>query len=473
MKNKITYSSIMKITDDEFLVSNEHATIKNNGIFLLDKNNSTKSLFFVGKCGGEVRVELSIKVVQNANGSIDIQQNAKLYEGVSTSTTDLDGTAAKTDTVAPNSTKTINFKVKNTDEGGDYANLSLTVTNVLIADSDCKSSIKTKFEELGSAFTGNPITNINNPETVNGGKRVRFQKCDIYCSDAGVYEVHGEIRKKYNAVGGPDNDLKLPVTDETTTPDGIGKYNHFIGNGSIYWHPTTGPKLVRGGIRSHWAATGWERGFYGYPTSDEIKIRSNEWFSDFQNSVIYWKGNSYIAPKEATLSHQDLVKAVKKILIEKIQNYKNLEVNNVYISHISETGNDFIRSKNRKLTFRITGEYETGHWFIPNPDYEIDLRLAFETDKNPDGKVECKVLVRLDHWHIHTSGIGHSQLLSGLKQGILQAFNKPLELGVIPKNSGFLSLKILKSGDLKLYFIPDAMGSVAAYVAQQKLDELI
>ncbi len=462
----------MRITDDEFFGSDEHATIINNGTFLLEKISSTKSLFFVGKCGGEVRVELTIKLVQKVDGSIGIQQNAKLFEGTSTSTNDLDGTSAKTDIVAPNSTKIINFRVRNTDEGGDYANLSLTVTNALISDSDCKSLIKAKADELGNAFTGNPVSDINNPETVKGGKRVRFQKCDIYCSDAGVYEVHGAIRQKYNAVGGPNNDLGLPVTDETTTPDGIGKYNHFKGNGSIYWHPTTGPKLVRGGIRSKWASTGWERGFYGYPTSDEIKIKSKEWFSDFQNSVIYWKGNSYKAPKEATLSHQNLTKAIKKIFIKKTKDFKNLKISNVYISHIDKTGYDFIRSKNRKLTFRITGEYETGHWYIPNPDYEIDLRLAFETDRNPDGKVKCKFLVRLDHWYIHTSGLGHSQLLADLKQGILKAFKKPLELGEVPANKGFLSLKILKSGDLKLYFVPDFVGAFVALVAQQELDKL-
>ena len=42
--------------------------------------------------------------------------------------------------------------------------------------------------------------------------------------------------------------LHYPVTDETGTPDGVGRFNHFEG-GSIYWTPGTGAKEVHGAIR--------------------------------------------------------------------------------------------------------------------------------------------------------------------------------------------------------------------------------
>jgi len=54
-----------------------------------------------------------------------------------------------------------------------------------------------------------------------------------------AFEVHGDIRKKYDALGGPGGPLGLPLTDETATPDGVGRFNHFQG-GSIYWTPRTG-----------------------------------------------------------------------------------------------------------------------------------------------------------------------------------------------------------------------------------------
>ena len=42
-----------------------------------------------------------------------------------------------------------------------------------------------------------------------------------------VFEVHGLIRARYLALGAEASILGYPVTDETGTPDGIGRYNHF------------------------------------------------------------------------------------------------------------------------------------------------------------------------------------------------------------------------------------------------------
>ena len=128
-----------------------------------------------------------------------------------------------------NQTKTIKFRVRNTDEGGDYADMTLVVTNTVLSGANCTASIKAKAQALGVAFTGAPTSNINSPSTVKDGKRVTFRKVDVYCSkNAGTHEVHGAIRQKYNHVGGPNDALSLPVTDETTTPDRKGKFNHFI-----------------------------------------------------------------------------------------------------------------------------------------------------------------------------------------------------------------------------------------------------
>jgi hypothetical protein len=83
-------------------------------------------------------------------------------------------------------------------------------------------------------------------------------------------EVHGAIRAKYLALGAEASVLGYPTTDETGTPDGIGRFNHFEG-GSIYWTPGTGAWEVHGLIRSYWAANGWERNpNLGYPITDEL-----------------------------------------------------------------------------------------------------------------------------------------------------------------------------------------------------------
>ena len=89
-------------------------------------------------------------------------------------------------------------------------------------------------------------------------------------SSAGAYEVHGAIRDKYLALGAEASILGYPRTDESGTPDGVGRFNHFQG-GSIYWTPGTSAHEVHGLIRGLWSSLGWETNpQLGYPVSDEL-----------------------------------------------------------------------------------------------------------------------------------------------------------------------------------------------------------
>ena len=96
--------------------------------------------------------------------------------------------------------------------------------------------------------------------------------CTTYTSPAtGSHQVCGAIRSKYEASGGPSSFLGYPVTDETGTPDGVGRFNHFSNSGSVYWTPGTGAWSIHGAIRARWASMGWERSCLGYPVSDDVE----------------------------------------------------------------------------------------------------------------------------------------------------------------------------------------------------------
>lgn len=93
--------------------------------------------------------------------------------------------------------------------------------------------------------------------------------------DGGVaHVVFGGILAKFWSVGA-EVGIGYPTTDEQVTPDRRGRYSHFAGvdgwPASIYAGPGTGIFLVKGAIRARWAELGWENGL-GYPTSDEIVI---------------------------------------------------------------------------------------------------------------------------------------------------------------------------------------------------------
>jgi hypothetical protein len=464
--------------DHETFGANERKTVVNTGVFMLDNTRRTNSMFFVGKCGGELRIELSVEVRQLDNGNITVSGRALLFEGTSENSNDLDGQRSFNQTINANTTGTISFRVNNSDEGDDYSDIVMDFTNLRLNASDCTNNIKAKAEVLGAGFTGAAVSNINAPLTVPNGKKVDFQNCDIYCSaSTGTHEVHGEIRRKYDAKGGPASDLKLPETDETTTPDTQGRYNHFSGNGSIYWHPTTGPMEVRGGIRHSWALQGWENSLYGYPTSDEMHINSspNQWYSDFQNGVIFWEGNAEKQPKTATLSAAQLTNAVRKLFREKANDPK-LTIDSVAIVSVSNTRYDFNRSKNRTITFEIKGEYQVD--WAPDPDYTITLQLAFEANPIPNAQTATKVFVSLISGNVHTynfAGIGTGELANQLSSKISQVFSSPIDLTegqTIPAAAGLLSFKVMKTGALMFYFRPDIAGTIAALSVQGFLNDM-
>lgn len=475
MQNKVSYQVNMNITDSETFGSDEHKSLNRSGVLLLHTSTPERENLTIGKCGGEVRVELRVKYKQVAGG-VQVYANAKLYEGTSENSDDLDGQANLDGIVPDGQTRTFDLRVNNTDEGGDFATMRLIISNQAIGVGDACANIDAKAAALGATFTGNAVSGC---ETVKGGHRKRFQKCDIYYSPStGAHEVHGDIRSKYNQKGGPDSDLALPVTDETTTPDGAGKFNHFSGNGSLYWHPRTGPMEVRGGIRARWAQTGWERGEYGYPTSDEMNINQQpwQWFSDFQNGVIFFQQNAVIEPATAGLSGDQVRAAFEQAFRSRTAGDSRVQLDSVALSGVSDTSYDFWRSGNRVVSYRVTGEISSGHWYIPDPNFEVTIPVLFVATPQPDARRDVQLQARQGGViQIHVSnfaGIGVDDVAKALKDKLAAIFNQPIALGSVPAAAGLLSFKVLKDGGLKLYFRPDTAGKFAAGVAQGTLNNL-
>lgn len=100
--------------------------------------------------------------------------------------------------------------------------------------------------------------------------------------------VYGAIGEKWAQLGGEGGFLGAPLTDETGTPDGVGRFNHFAG-GSIYWTPETGAHEVHGTIREKWANMGWETSRLHYPIRDEQGMSDGRGrYSEFQGGTILW-----------------------------------------------------------------------------------------------------------------------------------------------------------------------------------------
>jgi hypothetical protein len=90
-------------------------------------------------------------------------------------------------------------------------------------------------------------------------------------------------------LGGVAGFLGPPTIAETSTPDGVGRFRHYE-EGSIYWHPRTGAHEVHGLILQRWAELNWERGYLGYPITDEINtVDGGGRVSRFEGGELIWR----------------------------------------------------------------------------------------------------------------------------------------------------------------------------------------
>jgi hypothetical protein len=126
---------------------------------------------------------------------------------------------------------------------------------------------KAKVAHEGPPGLRNPISDVK--DAGNDGFVQEFTSGNIYWHpQIGAKWVYGKILIKYLGLGGPGGFLKYPLTDETGTPDGKGRYNHFQA-GAIYCSAETGAHELHGKIRDHWASLGSEMSYLGYPTADQ------------------------------------------------------------------------------------------------------------------------------------------------------------------------------------------------------------
>lgn len=149
---------------------------------------------------------------------------------------------------------------------------------------EAERKIQAKFDALGGAAA------LGEPTDKQLGSVWTFPNGACICYDrhsSAAYHVYGEIYRKWIEFGG----LKYgaPSTDESPTPDGVGRYNHFNNHtASIYWSPQTGAHAIWGEIRRRWSELGWENSYLGYPTSSEMDFPQGGRTNIFQRGDIFW-----------------------------------------------------------------------------------------------------------------------------------------------------------------------------------------
>jgi hypothetical protein len=135
MSHIITASATINGVDDETFGSNDFGHAEFTRETVLGDAQPQNVMRMQCRWGGECRVELDLTGQLLDNEDVRISGVALLFEGTSEDTNDLDGRTEFTFLVPRGKTVSNQQQVKNTDEGGDFATIDMSVSNILVKGS--------------------------------------------------------------------------------------------------------------------------------------------------------------------------------------------------------------------------------------------------------------------------------------------------------------------------------------------------
>ena len=120
-------------------------------------------------------------------------------------------------------------------------------------------------------------------------------------TDTAIAHVGGPLGQKWIALQGAFGWLGAPTTDTSCGLTNHGCYQTFP-TGKIHWAQATGAHFTRGRIQAKWGDLGWEKGFLGYPTSDENGgLKGSGCYQNFQGGKIYWTNATGAQPVKGSI----------------------------------------------------------------------------------------------------------------------------------------------------------------------------
>jgi hypothetical protein len=127
----VSLSGSLFVLDQESRGENESYTLPLSATSVLNVDVPNQQILTVAQgVGGEVRVEVTASASLLGDGAVNIDGHVQLYEDAAEASSDVDGELTFS-FVAPAGRRVEHqYRVENTDEGGDYAVLRLVVVNL-------------------------------------------------------------------------------------------------------------------------------------------------------------------------------------------------------------------------------------------------------------------------------------------------------------------------------------------------------
>jgi glucose/arabinose dehydrogenase len=146
--------------------------------------------------------------------------------------------------------------------------------------------------EIESYKTSTNATIQNRLNQTDAKYYQNFTEGAIYWQrDTGPHAIYGDIYNKWKELGLERGFLGFPATDEMYT---LGKDATLIifEGGAIYRNSLTGTHEIHGSIFDKWKSMGAERSFLGYPITDEMPL------SEGRGAIHYFQGGAIVFTKE-------------------------------------------------------------------------------------------------------------------------------------------------------------------------------
>lgn len=129
----LSASGTVFVLDHDSTSSNEAGLFAIGGSCSVDPRNRFAS-FFTGGDGtcvdDEIKINITVEcILLNDDETVQVRVTGSLFESSSCPNSDLDGIEVQVRNLAPDQTATFAFRVNNTVEGDDFADINLTVTN--------------------------------------------------------------------------------------------------------------------------------------------------------------------------------------------------------------------------------------------------------------------------------------------------------------------------------------------------------
>lgn len=133
VRRRISVTALMDIVDDETFGSDERGSAQMTREVVVTDEVSQGLMHMEKGVGGEVRVELDLNAIAQGNGDVRIDGNAKLYEGTSEQTSDLDGERNFVVLIPADRFVSHVVNIRNDDEGGDRATITMNFNNQAVS----------------------------------------------------------------------------------------------------------------------------------------------------------------------------------------------------------------------------------------------------------------------------------------------------------------------------------------------------